>query len=324
MRPTGASDHERRPGGRVTAGLPGHGRDAGFPVPAVDLNADLGEGREASPGHPSSASPPDVVEGDADEGLLSLVTTAHVACGFHAGGPSVMRRTVAAAGAAGVEVGAHPSYPDAEGFGRRAMDRPAERVVDDVLYQVGALIGVASASGVAVRSVKPHGALYHRLASDLECASAVASAVRRLGEDLCLVLPSGSPAIAVAEGAGLRVIREAFCDRGYRSDGTLATRGEPGALLTDPDEAAARALSLVTIGEVEAVDGAVIKLSCDTLCVHGDTAGAVGIAGAVRRALERAGIRVAPFAGPSAPANPTAHASPDPPATPCRRARWPG
>ncbi len=308
----------------MTAVLPGRGRDAGAPAPAVDLNADLGEGREPPPDRPSSAAPPDGVEGGADEGLLSLVTTAHVACGFHAGGPSVMHRTVAAAAAAGVEVGAHPSYPDAEGFGRRAMDRPAERVVDDVLYQVGALMGVAIDAGVTVRSVKPHGALYHRLASDLECASAVASAVHRLGEDLCLVLPSGSPAIAAAEGAGLRVVREAFCDRGYRSDGTLANRGEPGALLTDPDEAAARALSLVTAGEVEAVDGSVIELSCDTLCVHGDTVGAVGIAGAVRRALERAGIRVAPFAGPRAPATPAAHASPAPPATPRRRARWSG
>ncbi|HUA94800.1 MAG TPA: 5-oxoprolinase subunit PxpA, partial [Acidimicrobiales bacterium] len=261
--------------------------DAGVSTLAVDLNADLGEGRELLPGRPASgAAGGPAGDQTTDDGLLRLVTTAHVACGFHAGGPSVMRRTVAAAAAAGVEVGAHPSYPDAEGFGRQAMDHPAERVVDDVLYQVGALMGVAGACGVTVRSVKPHGALYHRMATDPQCAAAVASAVLRLGEDLSLVVPAGSAAIAVAEAAGLRVVCEAFCDRGYRSDGSLAPRGEPGSLLTDPNEAAGRALSLVTTGEVQTVEGTVIQLRCDTLCVHGDTPGAVAVAGSVRQALE--------------------------------------
>lgn len=296
--------------------------DDGVSTRAVDLNADLGEGREPPPGRPVSGAPGDGSEDSVDDGLLALVTTAHVACGFHAGGPSVMRRTVAAAAAAGVEVGAHPSYPDGEGFGRRAMDHPAARVVDDVLYQVGALIGVADACGVTVRSVKPHGALYHRMATDPDCAMAVASAVLRLGEDLCLVAPAGSTAVRVAEGAGLRVVSEAFCDRGYRPDGTLADRGERGALLTDPYEAADRALSLATSGEIEAVDGTVIQLRCDTLCVHGDTPGAVAVAGAARRALEGAGIRVAPFAGPAAAM--TADGPPAPGVSIRGRGPWPG
>jgi 5-oxoprolinase (ATP-hydrolysing) subunit A len=299
--------------------------DAGAPTLAVDLNADLGEGRERPPGRPvGGVAREGAADHSTDDGLLGLVTTAHVACGFHAGGPSVMRRTVAAAAAAGVEVGAHPSYPDPDGFGRQAMDHPAERVVDDVLYQVGALMGVAGAFGVTVRSVKPHGALYHRMATDPQCAAAVASAVLRLGEDLSLVVPAGSAAIAVAEGAGLRVVCEAFCDRGYRADGTLAPRGEPGSLLTDPNEAAGRALSLVTSGEVRTVEGTVIQLRCDTLCIHGDTPGSVAVAGAVRQALERAGIRVAPFAGPSAATAPTGDGPRVPRAPTASRAPWSG
>lgn len=288
----------------------------------VDLNADLGEGREPPPGRLPTGVPgqPPEHHGE-DEGLLGLVTTAHVACGFHAGGPSVMRRTVTAAAAAGVVVGAHPSYPDATGFGRQALGHPPERVADDVLYQVGALMGVAGACGVTVRSVKAHGALYHRMTVDQKCAAAVSSAVHRLGEDLCLVLPSGSAAVQVAADMGLRVVREAFCDRGYRPDGTLAQRGEPGALVTDPREVALRAVSLATTGEVRAVDGSLLRISCDTLCVHGDTPGAVGLAASVRQALARAGLRVVPFAGPAAAAG---NASPKRSAAPTPgHAPWP-
>lgn len=292
--------------------------------PAVDLNADLGEGREPPPGGLVPGGPE---HHGTDDELLAIVTTVHVACGFHAGGPSVMRRTVTAAAAAGVVVGAHPSYPDAGGFGRQAMDHPPDRVADDILYQVGALLGVAGACGVTVRSVKAHGALYHRMAADLDCAMAVASAVHRLGEDLCLVVPAGSAATQVGEDTGLRVVREAFCDRGYRPDGTLAHRGEPGALVTDPGEAALRAVSLATTGEVRAVDGSVLRLGCDTLCVHGDTPGAVAVAAAVRQALVRAGLRVVPFAGPDAAATTTAAAradAPRRPGAPARgRAPWP-
>jgi UPF0271 protein len=258
----------------------------------VDLNADLGEGTEPPPGAVTGGDP------GADAGLLRLVTTAHVACGFHAGGPWVMRRTLAAAAASGVAVGAHPSYPDAGGFGREALDHPADRVADDLLYQVGALQALARAHGVAVRSVKAHGALYHRVAADPECARAVASAVRRLGHGIRLVVPAGAPTAALVEEEGVPVVHEAFCDRAYRPDGTLAPRGHDGALVTDPAEAARRAVVLATAGEVRAVDGSVLRLRCDTLCVHGDTPGVVAIAAAVRRALEQAGIRLASFAGP--------------------------
>lgn len=264
----------------------------------VDLNADLGEAREPPPGRVHDRAHADV---PTEAGLLQLVTTAHVACGFHAGGPSVMRRTVAAAAAAGVAVGAHPSYPDAEGFGRQALDHPPERVVEDIHYQVGALQGVARACGVRVRSVKPHGALYNRMAVDRECALAVATAVLGFDDDLCLVVPAGSTAARVAAEVGVAVVREAFCDRGYRPDGTLAPRGEAGALVTDPEEAARRAVSLATDGEVRAVDGSVLRLECDTLCVHGDTPGAVAVAAAVRAALAGAGLAVLPYAGASGP-----------------------
>lgn len=267
---------------------------AGQGASRVDLNADLGEGREPPPGRRHDGEP---AGASTDAGLLQLVTTAHVACGFHAGGPSVMRRTVAAAAAAGVAVGAHPSYPDAEGFGRQALDHPPDRVVEDIHYQVGALQGVARACGVQVRSVKPHGALYNRMAVDRECALAVATAVLGFDDDLCLVVPAGSTAARVAAEVGVAVVREAFCDRGYHPDGTLAPRGEVGALVTDPGEAARRAVSLATAGEVRAVDGSVLRLECDTLCVHGDTPGALTVAAAVRAALAGAGLAVLPYAG---------------------------
>jgi UPF0271 protein len=224
----------------------------------VDLNADVGE--LEGPGHPG------------DGVLLGLVTTVHVACGFHAGGPDLMRRTVTAAVAAGVAVGAHPSYPDREGFGRRPMDRLPERVAEDVLYQVGALDGIARACGTTVRSVKPHGALYSRMAVDEGCARAVTVALRDYGG-------------------------EGFCDRAYLADGTLAPRSAPDSLVVDPDEAARRAVSLAVDHRVTALDGTVLSLDCDTLCVHGDTPGAAIIATAVRRALEEAEVAVAPFAG---------------------------
>lgn len=257
----------------------------------IDLNADLGE-------RPEPEDPSLDRDGLADRQLLGLVTTAHVACGFHAGGPTVMRRTVEAAVAAGVVVGAHPSYPDPEGFGRRPMDRPPEQVADDVVRQIDALDAVTRAAGTAVRSVKPHGALYHRVAVDEECAAAVAAAVRGHRDGLVLVLPAGAPTRAVAQGMGVPVVAEAFCDRGYLPDGRLVPRSDPGALVLDPDEAARRAVSLAVDGDLEAAGGARLTLACDTLCVHGDTPGSVAIATAVRRALVEAGVTVAAFAGP--------------------------
>ncbi|HVX23014.1 MAG TPA: 5-oxoprolinase subunit PxpA [Acidimicrobiales bacterium] len=248
------------------------------PPATVDLNADVGEGED-------------------DRQLLGLVTTVHVACGFHAGDPGVMHRTVSAAVAAGAVVGAHPSYPDSDGFGRRPMDRTPAQVAADLLYQVGALDGVARACGTRVRSVKPHGALYHRMAADEDCAWAVAEAVAAYGEGLALVAPAGSVAADVARRHGVPVVAEGFCDRGYLPDGTLAPRASAGALVTDPDEAGRRAVSLAVSGRLVAVDGTELALRCDTLCVHGDTPGAAALAAAVRRALEEAGVALAAFSG---------------------------
>jgi len=248
---------------------------------AIDLNADLGE--EAG-------------LGGTDVALLAVVTSAHIACGFHAGDPSAMRRTVQAAVEAGVVVGAHPSYADREGFGRRPVDRSPIEVADDVAYQIGALQGIARGAGGTVRSVKPHGALYNRVADDEVTAAAVAGAVRDAGDALVLVLPAGSPALAVASGAGVAVAAEGFCDRGYLADGSLAPRDAPGGVVTEPDVAAARAVALATGRPFPAIDGTSLELRCDTLCVHGDTPGSHAIALAVRRALAEAGVEVRPFA----------------------------
>jgi UPF0271 protein len=242
----------------------------------IDLNADVGEGAAG------------------DDALLGAVTSASVACGFHAGDPETMHATVSAAVARGVVVGAHPGYPDRDGFGRRDLDRPPARIAEDVLYQTGALDGVARACGTAVRYVKPHGALYHRMDSDEACARAIAGAVRAYG-DLVLVVPAGSAAGTVAEALGVTVAAEAFADRGYLDDGRLARRGTPGALLTDPDEVAGRAVALAVHGEVRTVTGARIEVRAATICLHGDTPGAAGLATRVRDALGAAGIGLRPF-----------------------------
>jgi UPF0271 protein len=245
----------------------------------IDLSADVGEWDEPGPAP--------------DFALLAVVTTVHIACGFHAGGPEVMRRTAARAIAAGVAVGAHPSYPDRAGFGRRPLDRPAALVVDDVLYQIGALDALVRAEGGRVASVKPHGALYNRLAGDETCAALVARALLALDPGLRLVLPAGSPAVGAARSAGARVVPEAFCDRAYRPDGSLAARDTPGAVVSDPETAAGRAVRLALDGQVRSVDGSDLRLVPETLCVHGDTPGAFAVARAVRDALAGAGVHVA-------------------------------
>lgn len=245
----------------------------------VDLNADVGE----------AAGTWGV--GD-DDRLMPALTTAHVACGFHAGDPAVMRRTVEAAVGAGVTVGAHPSYPDRLGFGRREMHVEPARVADDVLYQVGALEAIARAAGTRVRSVKPHGALYHRVAADPAYAEAVAGALADLGGDLALVLPSGSSGLRVAAELGVAVVAEVFCDRAYLPGGRLAPRSHPGSVVSDAAAAARAAVSAVLEGVVTAVDGSRVAVSAGTLCVHGDTPGAAAIARAVRAGLEEAGVTV--------------------------------
>ena len=244
---------------------------------SVDLNADVGEG----------------AAGD-DDALLDVVTSASVACGFHAGSPEVMRHTVTAADERGVVVGAHPGYPDREGFGRREIDRPPARVAEDVLYQTGALQAIARSCGTTVRYVKPHGALYHRIGHDEACAVAVAQAVVTLG-DLVLLVAAQSPTIGAIEKAGVRVATEAFADRAYLPDGSLAPRGSLGAVLTDLDDVAARAVSLAADGRVSAVDGTLLSLEASSICLHGDTTGAVVLARRVRAALDEAGVTLCPF-----------------------------
>ena len=245
---------------------------------SIDLNADVGEGAGAG----------------GDGPLLDLVTSASVACGFHAGDPSAMRATLEAAAQRGVAVGAHPSYPDRPGFGRRAMDIAPAQVAEQLLYQVGALEGLARVHGAAVRFVKPHGALYHRMASDEACAGAVAEAVRAYG-GLVLVALAGSAALGVARDVGVRAVGEAFADRAYLADGRLAPRDTPGAVLTDADEVAHRAVTLATQGFVTSTEGEPVHLDAATICVHGDTPGAVTLAKSVRAALAGAGISLAPF-----------------------------
>ena len=245
----------------------------------IDLNADVGEDAHGP-------------EGDGD--LLDVVTSASVACGFHAGDPSVMRRTLGQAVDRRVVVGAHPSYPDRAGFGRRDMEISPSRLTDDMLYQIGALDGLARSYATRVSFVKPHGALYHRMGEDEACAKAICNALRAYG-NLVLLAPSGSVAITVAEHFGVEVATEAFADRAYLPDGRLAPRSDPGAVVTDADDVAARAVALAVDQRVKTTDGTWIEVSASSICVHSDTPGAAGLAQRVRRSLTAAGVTLEPF-----------------------------
>lgn len=249
----------------------------------VDLNSDMGEsfGRWTL--------------GD-DTALLDVVSSANVACGFHAGDPAGMLRTVTTAAAHGVAIGAHAAYRDLAGFGRRYVDETPADLTADVIYQIGALEGVAAAAGTRVSYVKPHGALYNRIAIDEHHAKAVVEAIAEVDVSLALLTLPGSVVGRLAENAGLRVFREAFADRAYTPDGHLVSRREPGAVITDPEQVTARVLRMVEDGTVTAIDGSTVKLHADSVCVHGDSPGAVAMATAVRKALEDAGIDVRPFA----------------------------
>lgn len=248
----------------------------------VDLNADLGEGfgRWAL--------------GD-DGAMLEVVTSANVACGFHAGDPLTLRRTVAAAADRGVVIGAQVGYRDLAGFGRRYMDMEPAELTADVIYQIGALAGLARSVGARVRYVKPHGALYNTIVTDAGQASAVVDAVLAYAGDLAVVGLPGSQFLARAETAGLRTVREAFADRAYTGNGALVSRREAGAVLHDPAVIAARVVKLVTSGEVIAISGETVAVQAESICVHGDTPGAVDIAQAVREALNAAGVALRPF-----------------------------
>ncbi|MCJ0702085.1 LamB/YcsF family protein [Frigoribacterium faeni] len=252
----------------------------------IDLNADLGEGYGRW------------TLGD-DDAMLAAVTSANVACGFHAGDPLTMTAVVDAAHRRGVAVGAHVSYRDLAGFGRRFVDASEAELVGDVVYQIGALTGVAASVGATVRYVKPHGALYSVIAGDDERgrrhAHAVVEAVTRVDPGLVLVGLAGSPLLTRATEAGLSTIAEAFADRAYTPDGRLVPRTNPGAVLHDPAEIVDRVLRLVETGRIRAVDGTDLALHAESVCVHGDTPGAVAIAAGLRTALEAAGVDVRSF-----------------------------
>ena len=251
-------------------------------IPPVDLNADLGEGFGAWR------------LGD-DEALLDVVTSANVACGFHAGDPVIMRRICEHAARRGVTIGAQVGYRDLAGFGRRRMDVAADDLAADVLYQLGALAAFAKAAGATVAYVKPHGALYNTAVDDLVQAGAVASAVATFDAGLPLLALPGSALEHAAIRHGLPFVREAFADRGYTPDGRLAPRTEPGAVITDPDTAATQAMNIVH-GYVATLGGDRVPTQARSICVHGDTPDAVRIARAVRAALDAAGVAVEPFA----------------------------
>jgi len=249
----------------------------------VDLNADLGEGFG-------------VWRLGDDDALLGIVTSANVACGFHAGDPSTMRRVCAGAVAADVAIGAQVSYRDLAGFGRRFVDVEPGELADDVLYQLAALDGIARTSGGRVRYVKPHGALYNAVVSHEAQAAAVVAAVSAFDPSLPVLGLPGSALLRAAADAGLRTVGEGFADRGYTADGTLVPRREPGALVHETAAVAARAIRMATEGLVEAVDGTTVAIEIRSVCVHGDTPGAVALAGAVRTALAQAGLGPARFA----------------------------
>ena len=250
--------------------------------PSIDLNADVGE----------SIGPWSM--GD-DERLIPLVSSVNIACGFHAGDPTTIQRTVRLAVAAGAAIGAHPGYPDLVGFGRRDLAMTAEDLEAAIVYQVGAVAAFARSAGTELRHVKAHGALYNRAAEDPAIAETVARAVRRCSRDLILVGLAGSALLAATEAAGLVAASEAFPDRPYEADGSLRSRGLPGAVLTDSTVIAQRAVAMARDGIVVAVDGSTLRIAPDTLCLHGDTPGAAEHAAAVRAALEAVGIGIAPL-----------------------------
>jgi 5-oxoprolinase (ATP-hydrolysing) subunit A len=252
-------------------------------APVVDLNSDLGEGFGIW------------TLGD-DDALLDIVTSANVACGFHAGDPNILRRVCDSAVSRDVVIGAQVSYRDLAGFGRRSMDVDAASLTNDVIYQIAALDGFARVAGSRVRYVKPHGALYNRVVNDEDQAAAVVAAVLAYDPALPMLGLPGSALLRHAERAGLSAVSEAFADRGYTAQATLVPRSQPGALLHDPAEVAQRMVSMLMTGRLRSIDGADVGVSARSICVHGDSPGAVAMAVAVRKALAEAGVEIRPFA----------------------------
>ncbi|WP_159949126.1 5-oxoprolinase subunit PxpA [Rhizobium sp. 18065] len=248
----------------------------------IDLNSDLGESYGAW------------AMGD-DAAMLAIVSSANVACGFHAGDSLGILKTVRAAAEKGVSIGAHVSYPDRVGFGRRDMDVTRDELIADVIYQIGALKGIAAAAGVKVGYVKPHGALYNRIANDAKQGQAVIDGIKAIDPSLVLMGLAGAPILDLARKSGLEVVAEAFADRAYTPDGQLVSRREAGAVLHDTQVIARRMLQLAKDGTLEAIDGSTIKVDARSICVHGDSPGAVAIAEEIRRTFEANGITVRSF-----------------------------
>ena len=245
----------------------------------IDLNGDVGESFGAYEiGH--------------DAALIPVLTSANVACGFHAGDPGVMRATVVLAREHGTAVGAHPGFPDLVGFGRREMKATAREVEDLVAYQIGALAGIAAAQNVRLTHVKPHGALYNMAAKDDALADAIARATASVDRSLMLFGLPGSKSLEAARRHGLRAVSEAFADRAYRADGTLVPRSEAGAVIDDADAVVARAVMMARERVVVAADGSRVPIEVETICVHGDTPGAAMLAARIRRVLGEAGIQI--------------------------------
>ena len=240
----------------------------------IDLNADLGEGAGS------------------DEALLGLVSSANIACGWHAGDAKTMRQCVRWAIEHGVAIGAHPSFPDRENFGRSTMHLPPEEIVAGVLYQIGALAAIVKAEGGTLAHVKPHGALYNQAVKEPELAAAIVDAVRRFDPGLRFFGLAGSGMISAAERVGLKPVEEVFADRGYMPDGSLVPRSQPGALIEDEEQSLAQTLSLVRDHQVTAIDGSVVAVNAQSVCLHGDGAHALAFARRIRSTLEREGIAV--------------------------------
>jgi UPF0271 protein len=244
-------------------------------MPTIDLNCDMGEGCGN------------------DQTLLDLVSSANIACGFHAGDPSTMRRTADAAVERGVAIGAHPSFADRENFGRSRMSLSPREVFDIVLYQVAAMSAICESAGAKLHHVKPHGALYNQSANDPELASAIAEAVRTFDPNLVLYALSGGQLIEAGKSAGLKTASEAFADRTYTADGRLTPRSQPNALITDRRAALDQVLRMIEFSEVVASTGETVRVSADTICIHGDGETAVEFARTVRSGLSDRGIQIA-------------------------------
>ena len=250
----------------------------------IDLNCDMGESFGA-------------YTIGADEQVMSSITSANIACGFHGGDPGVMRRTVRMARDAGVSVGAHPGFQDLAGFGRREVRMTPQEAEDMVLYQIGALAGIATSEGVRLRHVKPHGALYNMAVRDRALAESIARAVHAFDPSLILFALPGSELVRAGEACGLAVAVEGFADRSYEPDGSLTPRSREGAVIHDVPSAVDRAVGMAIGGRITATDGSEIVMRVQTICIHGDTPGAPQLAREIRAGLERAGVTVAPISG---------------------------